>query len=601
MFASDIYAFGIVIYELLTGSTPFPNVSTVADLLERKLTVRLPLASSVRPDLPGTIDAVIQHATAPLAPDRFASMGELILAFRSAAAGHLSGAATTDATVAVGEGGSPAHNAELERPRAQAARTLVTLEWQGTNPYKGLAAFQEADSADFFGRDALIDRMVTHLMETPFLAVVGPSGSGKSSAVRAGLVPRCRGAGLFVAQMVPGQHPMHELETALLRIAVDPIPHTPRATERRRPRSCWAAKRCLPESGGELVLVIDQFEELYTMTSERERHEFLAALAAAVADQRGRLRIVVTLRADFYDRPLASSHVGDLFDRNTIAVTPLSSDELERAIIGPAERVGASVEPALVAAVVHDVSSAPGALPLVQFALTETFQRRSGSLMTLDAYRELGGVMGALARRADEVYDATTESERLDLRRLFTRLITPGEGTEDTRRRVRLSDLPAIDPAVIETCGTARLLSFDRDQATREPTVEVAHEALIREWGRLRSWLDDDRDGLRMLRHLDAAAHDWDLAGRPSADLYRGGRLEAIEEWAPDHPDDLSDREPRLPRGECGPASSDRSGRAADQASVAATTRRGRDRRCDGIDRRGRRLPATSASERECR
>ena len=110
---------GIVIYELLTGSTPFPNVSTVADLLERKLTVRLPLASSVRPDLPGTIDAVIQHATAPLAPDRFASMGELILAFRSAAAGHLSGAATTDATVAVGEGGSPAHNAELERPRGR--------------------------------------------------------------------------------------------------------------------------------------------------------------------------------------------------------------------------------------------------------------------------------------------------------------------------------------------------------------------------------------------------------------------------------------------------------------------------------------------------
>ncbi len=419
----------------------------------------------------------------------------------------------------------------------------MTLEWQGTNPYKGLAAFQEADSVDFFGRDALTDRMLAHLMESSFLAVVGPSGSGKSSAVRAGLVPKCRDAGLFVAQMVPGQHPMHELETALLRIAVDPIPTLLEQLNADAHGLARAAKRCLPESGGELVLVIDQFEELYTMTSEGERLEFLAALAAAVADPHGRLRIVVTLRADFYDRPLASSHVGDLFDHNTIAVTPLSPDELEQAITGPAERVGASVEPALVAAVVHDVSSAPGALPLVQFALTETFERRSGSLMTLEAYRDLGGVMGALARRADEVHDAATESEQLDLRRLFTRLITPGEGTEDTRRRVRLSDLPAIDPAVIEACGTARLLSFDHDQATREPTVEVAHEALIREWGRLRGWLDDDRDGLRMLRHLDAAAHDWDLAGRPSAELYRGGRLEAIEEWAPEHADDLSQRE----------------------------------------------------------
>ena len=179
------------------------------------------------------------------------------------------------------------------------------------------------------------------------------------------------------------------------------------------------------------------------MTSERERHEFLAASAAAVADQRGRLRIVVTLRADFYDRPLASSHVGDLFDRNTIAVTPLSSDELERAIIGPAERVGASVEPALVAAVVHDVSSAPGALPpLVQFALTETFQRRSGSLMTLDAYRELGGVMG-------RVGSASRRGVRRNNRVRAARSTAPLHSPDHAGRRDRRHPAPgsAFGPA----------------------------------------------------------------------------------------------------------------------------------------------------------
>ncbi len=546
IFASDIYAFGVVIYELLTGSTPFPNVSTIAELLDRKLSVRLPLASSARADVPGTIDAVIQHATEPLASDRFASMGELILAFRSAAVGYLAGAATTGSTSSISSA-SPGDQSGArygdERPRAQAARTLVTLEWQGTNPYKGLAAFQEADSADFFGRDELIERLHDHIGRSPFLAVVGPSGSGKSSAVRAGLVPRLRAAGLFVAQMVPGEHPMHELETALLRVAVDPLPTLLEQLNADAHGLARAAKRCLPESGGELVLVIDQFEELYTMTGEQERNEFLEALAAAVVDPHGRLRIVVTLRADFYDRPLASAQVGNLFDQDAIAVTPLSAEELERAIVGPAERVGASVEPALVSAIIHDVSSAPGALPLVQFALTETFERRSGSLMTLESYRSLGGVMGALARRADEVHDAATDIGQADLRRLFIRLITPGEGTEDTRRRIKLSDLPAIDPGIVTACGEARLLSFDHDQATREPTVEVAHEALIREWSRLRSWLDDDRDGLRMLRHLDSASQEWEAAGRPTAELYRGGRLEAIEEWAPEHADDLSTRE----------------------------------------------------------
>lgn len=522
---SDIYALGVMVFELLTGAVPFGDSESVQRLFERKLREVVPSIRDTRPDVPEAVDLVVQTATATDPTARFASMGEMVLAFR-AAAGSLSGASTTGGV-------------HPDRPRQLASQTFVSIQMEGINPFKGLAAFDEADSEDFYGRTDLIAELVAHLQGSRFLVVTGPSGSGKSSVVRAGLLPELRRGGSFVASMIPGVHPMDELETALLRLATQPLGallDQLTADERGLGR---AVKRVLPDEDAELVLIIDQFEELFTLTSETQRNEFLEALAHAIADERSRLRVVVTLRADFYDRPLQHPAVSDLVRVNTIAVSTLNAEELNAAISRPAERVGVTIEPALAAEARGEAAS----LPLLQYALTEVYERRSNGVMTVAAYREIGGITGALARRADDIHDALDEVGRNAVRRLFTRLITPGEGTEDTRRRVLQSELAGIDQGILDAYGNARLLTFDRDPSTREPTVEVAHEAIIREWPTLRAWLDDDRDGLRILRHLHTSAAEWETTGRPSSELYSGGRLEAAEDWAEDNRDDLTDLE----------------------------------------------------------
>ena len=311
-----------------------------------------------------------------------------------------------------------------------------------TNPYKGLRAFQEADAPDFFGREALTQRLRERLGEetelSRFLAVVGPSGAGKSSLARAGLVPALRRQALpggctpVVVDLSPGTHPLEELEAALLRVAVNPPPsliEQLRADERGLAR---AVKRVLPgDETSELVLLIDQFEELFTMVpDERVRADFINSLFSAVADERSRLRVVITLRADFYDRPLLYLPASELFGRRTEVVGPLAADEMERAITGPAERHGLELERGLVAAIMQDVAEQPGTLPLMEYALTELYERRAGRLMTLAAYQASGGVFGALARRAESLYVGLSAAEQVEARQLFLRLITPGEGVE---------------------------------------------------------------------------------------------------------------------------------------------------------------------------
>ena len=426
-------------------------------------------------------------------------------------------------------------------PGLTPSRTLVSLQEQHVNPYKGLHPFGEADAAEFFGREATTARLVEATTNSAFIAVVGPSGSGKSSVVRAGLIPVLRFRGRWVAAMVPGTHPLDELENALLRLAPGSVTALlPQlvADERGLMR---AAKRILPEDDTELVLVIDQFEELFTLASAEERVTFGDALVAAATDPRSRVRTVITLRADFYDRPLAVGGLGELVRDHTVAVTPLDGDELERAITGPADRVGVSVEPALVAALVADTTTNPASLPLLQYTLTELYDRRDGTRLTLDAYRELGGLAGSVAGHADALCEGVGDVDTV--RGLFERLVSPGAGTEDTRRRARMSELHGVPASVIEAFGDARLLAFDHDPVTREPTVEVAHEALIRNWPRLRGWLDEDRESLTVMRHLTDAADAWEVHGREPGDLYRGARLAAAADLVAAKPSQLSARE----------------------------------------------------------
>ena len=412
------------------------------------------------------------------------------------------------------------------------------------NPYKGLRAFEEGDAPDFFGREELVGELVKRVKQSRFLAVVGPSGSGKSSVVRAGLIPLLRrGAiagseGWHIADMFPGAHPLDGLEAALLRVAPDPPPSLVDQLERDEQGLHRAVLRLLPSDGSELLLVIDQFEELFTLVEdEAVRSHFLGSLEAAVRDPHSRLRVVATLRADFYDRPLLYRGFAELFKSRVEALIPLSAEELERAISGPARRVDVSLEPGLVAAMLADVAEEPGGLPLMEYALTELFERRDGRVLFLEAYRQIGGVSGALGRRAEELYAELDEPGKAAARQLFLRLVTLGEGTEDTRRRVSRSEIASLDvdqqamTAVLDTFGSSRQLSFDRDPSTGAPTIELAHEAMLSAWPRLHRWIDAARDDLRTERRVAAAAHEWVEGDGDPSFLLSGARLDQAEAW----------------------------------------------------------------------
>jgi DNA-binding XRE family transcriptional regulator len=562
---ADIYCLGILVYELLTGQKPFRGPTPV-EYIQQHLNQPLPPLASYRPGLPPALDSVIGRATAKNPLERYPDVPGLLAGFRQALA-------------------PPVAITQLPYLAAMPDEDLE-------NPYKGLRAFGEADADDFFGREMLVQELLGCMSEAGdpeagagqelarFLAVVGPSGSGKSSVIRAGLIPALRRGGLpgsekwFILDMLPGAHPWEELEAALLRVAVNP-PQSLLAQLCQDERGLLRAiRRVLPaDEVTELALVIDQFEELFTLvTDEAERARFLDGLVTAVLDPRSRLRVVITLRADFTHRALEYVDFGELVSQRTQFVLPLTPDELELAIAGPAGRVGMVPEPGLVNSIIRDVGEQPGSLPLLQYALTELFDRRVGRVLTRAAYQASGGVSGALARRAEELYTRLDAARQETVRQLFLRLVTPGEGAEDTRRRVLRAELegltdeerttkdegrritgegngcempgadgpsssvlrpsPAVMDQVIDLYGRYRLLTFDHDPVTRGPTLEVAHEALVRAWGRLREWLEASRADVRMQRQLAAGASDWLAAGRDPNFLLRGTRLTQFESWA---------------------------------------------------------------------
>jgi WD40 repeat protein/DNA-binding SARP family transcriptional activator len=425
-------------------------------------------------------------------------------------------------------------------------------------PYKGLARFEPSDAAFFFGRERLVAELVTHLVGAGLVGVVGPSGGGKSSLVRAGLLPALAEGvlpgsdGWRQVLMRPGEHPMRELGlalgtgegiTAAATASGDGEAATSTQDGPRGPVLGRPAGNLLLEVAAaahqRLLLVVDQFEEVFTTCrDEAERARFLAALTEAAQATDGSATIVIAVRADYYGHCAAHPDLAGLLAANHVLVGPMNPDELRRAIQLPARRAGLHPEPGLAEAMIGEVAEEPGGLPLLSCALLESWQHRHGRTLTLAAYQQAGGVRGAVARLAERAWRQLDPDQQTIARRVLLRLAGPGEGEAVVRRRVPLSEFtPGPDQRgrlVVDALTNQRLLTKSHD------SVEVAHEALLREWPRLRGWLEEDVQGRALHRHLIGAAREWDRSGRDPGELYRGARLTGALDWARDHDADLN-------------------------------------------------------------
>ncbi len=426
----------------------------------------------------------------------------------------------------------------------------------GEPPFKGLQCFDENDADLFFGRELLTAKLVGRLRGAQFLSVIiGASGSGKSSLVRAGLIPALKkGEALSdgtnppegstdwqIYILTPTAHPLEALATELTRRSESVMATATLMDDlTREPRSlALFLSRKHPKDHA--LLVIDQFEELFTLCrDEFEREAFIDNLLNAKGSG---VTIMIALRADFYAHVAHYPDLRDAVAHQQEYIGPMTADELRRAIEEPAKRDHWEFEPGLVDLILRDVGDEPGALPLLSHALLETWKRRAGHTLTLKGYADAGGVHGAIAHTAESVYQDLSPTEQTLARDIFLRLTELGEGTEDTRRRASFDELmsheedPNLIRTVLNRLAEARLITLG------ETIVEVAHEALIREWPTLREWLNQDREGLRLHRHLTETAHDWELLERDAGALYRGAHLAQAREWADLHPKALNEGE----------------------------------------------------------
>ncbi|MET7738129.1 hypothetical protein ABZT02_43620 [Streptomyces sp. NPDC005402] len=391
---------------------------------------------------------------------------------------------------------------EAEAEAAEAMRERADTE----PPYRGLARFEPADRHLFFGRERMVEQLRQLVRDHRFAVLFGASGSGKSSLLRAGLIPALR------------DEIARDSGPAVLRV-LTPGP---------RPAQTYGHLLAPAEDEPESWVVVDQFEEAFTLCRDREERARFIDLLLAARDPASRLRVLVTVRADFYARCSEHRGLADALCGAGLLLGPMTADELREAVTRPAQAAGLLVERELTARIVEEVVDQPGGLPMLSHALLETWRRRKGRVLTLGTYQAAGGVRGAIAATAEEVYEQLTEAQAHAARRLLLRLIEPGQGTPDTRRPLTRADLadwtdPEV-PRVVERLARARLLTTDEDG------VQLAHEALITCWPRLSGWLEQDRERLRHHRRLAEAARAWLEHDREPGGLYRGSRLARAEE-----------------------------------------------------------------------
>lgn len=427
-------------------------------------------------------------------------------------------------------------------------------------PYRGLLYFREQDAEFFCGREAATDQLLEAISNHRLVAVVGASGSGKSSVVRAGLTPRLRGSKSPIwetATLVPGDRPLHALAAALLPLLEPEMSEVTRLGEINRLAEQFlygnialrdVVERVLAKQPGteRLMLVVDQWEELFTLTQEESnRRRFINAILEAT--DKSRLSVVLTLRGDFFGRAVTSQReLSDRLQGAQVNVGPMTEAELREAMEVPARKVALDFEPGLVDSILADAGDEPGHLPLLEFVLRELWEQRQGGLMHKAAYQAMGGLQGAIAKKADALYGRLVEKDpqaAKRIQRVFLRLVRPGEGEQDTRRRAAASEFGPNAAQLIKHLSDERLLVTSKATVGDVETVEVAHEALIQNWWRLRDWVSDDRQFMTWQQRLHADAEEWQARKRNADLLLRGLPLAEAQDWQRRKPDALSDLE----------------------------------------------------------
>lgn len=465
--------------------------------------------------------------------------------------------------VNVGEGGQIVGRdlVQIFVNQAQVADLESLPPEPGSPPYKGLNFYTEEDADLFFGREELTAELVGRLRQDNFLAVVGASGSGKSSLVRAGLIPVIRNGlklidgtfpppgNWFVVKMTPTSDPVDETIRRMTRGQGSVSAWEPQFQTNPQALRMLGEEQLKQQGKDRIILLIDQFEELFTMVPDQEeagRQAFIDNLLTAAEDENSPFKVVITMRADFYDECLAYEQLRHVLKRHQEPIGAMTAGELEQAILRPLAAGSWQIQQGLAEQILDEIDQEPGALPLLAHALRETWERRRGRTLTLSGYREAGGVRGAIAQTARDAFLQFDQEDQKIVKRIFLNLTELGEGTQDTRRRVPKKYFAAGSASedriteVVNELAQNRLIVVDTietDQGQME-TYEVSHEALIREWGMLRGWLEENRETLRLEREIEAEAMAWTEAqsGGGDADsfLYRGGRLARAQELRAD-------------------------------------------------------------------
>ena len=427
-------------------------------------------------------------------------------------------------------------------------------------PYRGLFHFGPGDAEYFFGRKSFIETLFQATQTRNFIPLLGASGSGKSSVVFAGLVPKLQQEGHWqFTHFRPGSEPFHALALALVPLYTTNLNETERLAQARQlanylrdgdiPLADVFAQIQQNYPSERVLLIADQFEELYTLCpDEKIRRNFLDKLTTFPFERVGMV-LVLTMRADFLGNALSYRPFADVLQNTDLKLGPMNREELTEIIEKPAQKLEVTFEAGLVERILDDVESEPGNLPLLEFALTELWQRRQGKQLTHLAYTEIGQVQGALARHANEEYHKLSEAQREQMRRIFIQLVRPGEGREDTRRLATKAELGEVSWGLVKQLADARLVVTSRCEEAQVETVEVVHEALIRNWGELRGWMDTDRVFRAWQERLRAGMYQWqqiengDVTGWDESRLLRGTALAEAEEKLKQRPEDLSEGE----------------------------------------------------------